>query len=153
VASAAALWIVPSMASASGKQTLYIVVPALFGAACLLLSVYVPGNVAKFAFLCGAAAGIFAAQPVLWSPPSSFDWRFRRSRACRDQLGRQSRRLRRAEYRAVDQGSDRQQHRTDVVPGHLSHHRRSHDIPSSEPDPSQASQHGHSGAGNNLIFS
>jgi sugar phosphate permease len=69
---AAALWIVPSMASASGKQTPYIVVPALFGAACLLLSVYVPGNVAKFAFLCGAAAGIFAAQPVLWSLPSSF---------------------------------------------------------------------------------
>ena len=26
----------------------------------------------KFAFLCGAAAGIFAGQPVLWSLPSSF---------------------------------------------------------------------------------
>jgi sugar phosphate permease len=69
---AAALWIIPSMASASGRQTPYIVGPALFGAACLVLSVYVPGNAAKFAFLCGAAAGIFAGQPVLWSLPSSF---------------------------------------------------------------------------------
>jgi len=151
---AAALWIVPSMASASGKQTPYIVVPALFGAACLLLSVYVPGNVAKFAFLCGASGGhLRGATGALESAIEFSDRRFCRSRACRDQLGRQSRRLHRAEHRAVDQGSDRQQHRTDVVPGHLSHHRRSHDIPSSEPDPSQASQHGHRGAGNNLIFS
>jgi sugar phosphate permease len=69
---AVALWVVPRRASASGKQTLYIVAPALFGAACLVASVYVPGNAVKFAFLCGAAAGIFAGQPVLWSLPSSF---------------------------------------------------------------------------------
>ena len=69
---AIALWIVPARASASGKQTQYIVGPALFGAACLIASVYVPGNAVKFAFLCGAAAGIFAGQPVLWSLPSSF---------------------------------------------------------------------------------
>jgi len=37
---------------------------ALFGAACLVASVYVPGNAIKFAFLCGAAAGIFAAGDV-----------------------------------------------------------------------------------------
>ena len=69
---ALALWIVPSRASASGKTTAYIVGPALFGAVCLVASVYVPGNALKFAFLCGAAAGIFAGQPVLWSLPSSF---------------------------------------------------------------------------------
>ena len=69
---AVALRVVPGLASRSGRQTPFIAGPALFGAACLLLSVYVPGNVAKFAFLCGAAAGIFSAQPVLWSLPSSF---------------------------------------------------------------------------------
>jgi hypothetical protein len=69
---AVALWVVPARASASGKQTPYIVGPALIGAACLVASVYVPGNAVKFAFLCGAAAGIFAGQPVLWSLPSSF---------------------------------------------------------------------------------
>ena len=67
-----ALWIVPSRAAATGRTTPYIVGPALFGAACLVASVYVPGNALKFAFLCGAAAGIFAGQPVLWSLPSSF---------------------------------------------------------------------------------
>ena len=30
--------------------------PALFGAACLLLSVYIPGSAIKFAFICFAAA-------------------------------------------------------------------------------------------------
>lgn len=69
---ALALWIVPRMASESGRQTPFIVGPALFGAFCLVASVYVPGNAVKFAFLCGAAAGIFAGQPVLWSLPSSF---------------------------------------------------------------------------------
>jgi len=69
---AVALYVVPSMSSKAGRQTPFIVGPALFGALCLLLSVYVPGNALKFAFLCGAAAGIFAGQPVLWSLPSSF---------------------------------------------------------------------------------
>jgi sugar phosphate permease len=69
---AIALWIIPARASATGRQTPYIVGPALFGAACLVASVYVPGNAIKFAFLCGAAVGIFAGQPVLWSLPSSF---------------------------------------------------------------------------------
>jgi sugar phosphate permease len=69
---AVALWVIPRRGSASGKQTFYIVAPALVGAACLVASVYVPGNAVKFAFLCGAAAGIFAGQPVLWSLPSSF---------------------------------------------------------------------------------
>ncbi len=69
---AVALWAVPAASTATGKQTPFIVGPALFGAACLVLSVYVPGNALKFAFLCGAAAGIFAGQPVLWSLPSSF---------------------------------------------------------------------------------
>jgi len=69
---AVALWVIPARASVTGKQTPYIVGPALFGAVCLVASVYVPGNALKFAFLCGAAAGIFAGQPVLWSLPSSF---------------------------------------------------------------------------------
>jgi cyanate permease len=69
---AAALWAVPTLAARTGRQTAFIVGPALFGAACLVASVYVPGNSIKFAFLCGAAAGIFAGQPVLWSLPSSF---------------------------------------------------------------------------------
>ena len=37
-----------------------------------MLSVYAPGNAVKFAFICFAAAGIFAAQPIFWSVPSSF---------------------------------------------------------------------------------
>jgi sugar phosphate permease len=69
---AVALWVIPARASVTGKQTAYIVGPALFGAVCLVASVYVSGNALKFAFLCGAAAGIFAGQPVLWSLPSSF---------------------------------------------------------------------------------
>jgi len=69
---AVALWLAPTLANRTGRTTPYIVGPALFGALCLVLSVYVPGNTAKFIFLCGAAAGIFAGQPVLWSLPSSF---------------------------------------------------------------------------------
>ena len=58
---------------AAGKSpTAFIVIPALFGAACLVLSVYVPDNTLRFVFLCGAAVGIFAPQPVLWAIPSAF---------------------------------------------------------------------------------
>lgn len=67
-----ALWWVPRHAARTGEQTWHIALPALFGAACLAASVFVPGNAAKFALLCGAAAGIFAAQPVFWSLPSTF---------------------------------------------------------------------------------
>ncbi|ACB96443.1 MFS transporter [Beijerinckia indica] len=66
------LKIVPALAAKAGKQTAFIVGPALFGAACLVLSVYVNDNVLRFAFLCGAAVGIFSGQPVLWSLPSTF---------------------------------------------------------------------------------
>lgn len=70
---AIALVVVPRMAArAKGSETPYIVVPALIGAVCLVLSVYVPSNTLKFVFLCGAAAGIFSAQPVMWSLPSKF---------------------------------------------------------------------------------
>jgi cyanate permease len=67
-----ALWWVPRSAARMNDQTWHIVIPALVGAACLLLSVLVPGNALKFAFLCIAAAGIFAGQPVFWSLPPSF---------------------------------------------------------------------------------
>jgi sugar phosphate permease len=67
-----ALWYNPRLAARYGQETPFIVGPALIGAACLVLSVYVPGNAAKFAFLCVAAAGIFCPQPVLWSLPSKF---------------------------------------------------------------------------------
>ncbi len=53
-------------------QTWHIALPAFIGAACLAASVFVPGNAAKFALLCVAASGIFAAQPVFWSLPSTF---------------------------------------------------------------------------------
>jgi sugar phosphate permease len=69
---AAALWFNPRLAARSGRETPFIVGPALIGAACLVLSVYVPGNALKFAFLCVAAASIFCPQPVLWSLPSKF---------------------------------------------------------------------------------
>jgi len=67
-----ALYYVPRMAAKAHSQTPFIVGPALLGALCLVLSVYVPGNTLQFIFLCGAAAGIFAGQPVLWSLPSTF---------------------------------------------------------------------------------
>jgi nitrate/nitrite transporter NarK len=35
-------------------------------------SVFVTSNTVQFALLCAAAAGIFAAQPVFWSLPSTF---------------------------------------------------------------------------------
>jgi sugar phosphate permease len=66
-----ALIIIPRMAR-PGHETPFIVGPAMLGAVCLVLSVYVPGNALRFAFLCVAAAGIFAPQPVLWSLPSKF---------------------------------------------------------------------------------
>ena len=69
---ALALWLNPKIAAKYGKETAFIVGPALFGAVCLVLSVYVPGNGMRFALLCGAAAGIFCGQPVLWSLPSKF---------------------------------------------------------------------------------
>jgi MFS family permease len=67
-----ALWWVPRHAARTGEQTWHIALPAFIGAACLAASVFVPGNAAKFALLCVAAAGIFAAQPVFWSLPSTF---------------------------------------------------------------------------------
>ncbi|MDY7578762.1 MFS transporter [Herbaspirillum sp. RTI4] len=67
-----ALWWVPRRSVIKNEQTWHIVLPALFGALCLLLSVVVPGNTFKFIFLCLAAAGIFAGQPVLWTLPGRF---------------------------------------------------------------------------------
>lgn len=67
-----ALWWVPRHAARTGELTWHIALPAFIGAACLAASVFVPGNVEKFALLCVAAAGIFAAQPVFWSLPSTF---------------------------------------------------------------------------------
>lgn len=66
------LWWVPRHSVACNEQTWHIVIPALFGALCLVLSVVVPGNALKFTCLCLAAAGIFAGQPVLWSLPGRF---------------------------------------------------------------------------------
>lgn len=67
-----ALWWVPRHSVARNEQTWHIVVPALLGSLCLLLSVFVHGNTAQFIFLCFAAVGIFAGQPVLWSLPGRF---------------------------------------------------------------------------------
>ena len=46
--------------------------PLLVAAASLVLSVVLPSPVAKFAFLCLAAGGILACQPVFWTLPASF---------------------------------------------------------------------------------
>ncbi|RWX75104.1 MFS transporter [Neorhizobium lilium] len=67
-----ALWVVPSAADKTENKTPYIVVPAFVGAICLVLSVLMTSPVLQFAFLCAAAAGIFAGQPVFWSLPSRF---------------------------------------------------------------------------------
>jgi MFS family permease len=67
-----ALWWVPRHAARTGEQTWHIALPAFVGAASLAASVFVPGHVAEFALLCVAAAGIFSAQPVFWSLPSTF---------------------------------------------------------------------------------
>lgn len=69
---AIALWAVPAAADKVKTKTPYIVIPAFIGAACLLLSALVPNNTLQFIFLCVAAAGIFAPQPVFWSLPSRF---------------------------------------------------------------------------------
>lgn len=69
---AIALWAVPATADRAKAKTPYIVIPAFIGAACLLLSALVPNHVLQFIFLCIAAAGIFAPQPVFWSLPSRF---------------------------------------------------------------------------------
>lgn len=69
---ALALWWVPRNAARTGDQTWHIVVPATVGAVSLVLSVVVPGDALKFVFLCIAAAGIFAGQPVFWTLPGTF---------------------------------------------------------------------------------
>jgi MFS family permease len=69
---AIALYVVPSAADKSENKTPYIVIPAFTGALCLLLSALVTNPALQFAFLCIAAAGIFAGQPVFWSLPSRF---------------------------------------------------------------------------------
>ncbi len=69
---ALALWLVPNAADRTERKTLYIVAPAFIGAICLALSVLVTSPVLQFTFLCIAAAGIFAGQPVFWSLPSRF---------------------------------------------------------------------------------
>jgi sugar phosphate permease len=67
-----ALWVVPAAADKTENKTPYIVVPAFVGAICLVMSVLVGSPYLQFGFLCVAAAGIFAGQPVFWSLPSRF---------------------------------------------------------------------------------
>ncbi|OWV97301.1 MFS transporter [Rhizobium sp. R72] len=69
---AIALYAVPAAADRAASKTPYIVIPALVGAICLVLSAIVPNHTVQFLFLCMAAAGIFAGQPVFWSLPSRF---------------------------------------------------------------------------------
>jgi len=69
---AIALYAVPAAADKATSKTPFIVIPALVGAACLVLSAVVPDHTLQFTFLCIAAAGIFAGQPVFWSLPSRF---------------------------------------------------------------------------------
>lgn len=69
---AIALYAVPAAADKAESKTPYIVIPALVGAISLVLSAVIPDHTLQFAFLCIAAAGIFAGQPVFWSLPSRF---------------------------------------------------------------------------------
>jgi len=69
---ALALWFVPAAADKAQNKTPYIVGPAFIGAIALALSVIVATPVLQFVFLCIAAAGIFAGQPVFWSLPGRF---------------------------------------------------------------------------------
>ncbi|OWV97976.1 MFS transporter [Rhizobium sp. R693] len=69
---AVALYAVPAAADRAASKTPYIVIPALVGAICLVLSAIIPNHTMQFLFLCMAAAGIFAGQPVFWSLPSRF---------------------------------------------------------------------------------
>jgi sugar phosphate permease len=69
---AAALYIVPAMADRTENKTPYIVGPAFTGALFLVLSAVVTNHTLQFVFLCVAAAGIFAGQPVFWSLPGRF---------------------------------------------------------------------------------
>jgi sugar phosphate permease len=69
---AVALYAVPAAADKAASKTPFIVIPALVGAVCLVLSAVIPDHTLQFTFLCIAAAGIFAGQPVFWSLPSRF---------------------------------------------------------------------------------
>ena len=68
----AVTWRLPRHVARFQNQTWHIGVPALLGAALLVLSVIVPGAPLKFAVLCVAAAAIFAGQPVFWTLPPRF---------------------------------------------------------------------------------
>ncbi|MDQ0457360.1 MFS transporter [Rhizobium paknamense] len=69
---ALALYVVPAAADRVKNKIPYIVLPAFVGAVSLVLSAVLTNEVLQFAFLCIAAAGIFAGQPVFWSLPSRF---------------------------------------------------------------------------------
>ncbi|MGI2033579.1 MFS transporter [Rhizobium panacihumi] len=66
------LWVVPAAADKTERKTPYIVAPAFIGAIALALSALFTTPIIQFVFLCIAAAGIFAGQPVFWSLPSRF---------------------------------------------------------------------------------
>ncbi|HLZ65400.1 MAG TPA: MFS transporter [Aliidongia sp.] len=67
-----ALWWVPRHSAKVNEQSWHIAGPAFVGAIFLLASVFVSNHAVQFALLCVAAAGIFSAQPVFWSLPSTF---------------------------------------------------------------------------------
>lgn len=69
---AIALYAVPAAADKVENKTPYIVIPAFIGAISLVLSAVIANPTIQFVFLCIAAAGIFAGQPVFWSLPSRF---------------------------------------------------------------------------------
>ena len=69
---AAGLYWIPRRAARRQESTWHIITPCLVAAASLVLSVVIPDPVAKFAFLCLAAGGIFSCQPVFWTLPTTF---------------------------------------------------------------------------------
>jgi MFS family permease len=72
IATGIGLWWLPRHSEETGEKTWHIVLTVALGVVCLVGSVIIPGNVAKFALLCLAAMAIFSAQPIFWTLPSSF---------------------------------------------------------------------------------
>ncbi len=117
---AVALWWLPRHSDRTGKKIGPLVTSIAIAAVCLVLSAVAPGNVAKFVFLCLAAASIFAAQPIFWTLPSRFLHAGHGGGGAGDhQFHRQHGRLHRAERGAHHPRRHRQQPGPDVLPGRV----------------------------------
>jgi len=96
----------------TGERVLHVALPALVSAIGFAGSIASSSNILSLVCLGVAAIGIYATLGPFWTMPPVFLGGHRGGRRhCPDQLDRQSRRLRRALCRRLDQGFDRQLHR------------------------------------------